>query len=75
LICPEGDELHVIEKLFIEYAWVLVFYTKSAAPRDRRRRRGGPAGARTPGGRAADSEAPSQSGPPCKLLRSVIMIL
>ncbi len=57
----DGDELHDIEKLFIqvEYAWV--FYTKAAAPRDAahwQRRR-------APGGRAADSEAPSQQGPSC----------
>ncbi len=28
LFCPQCDELHDIEKLFIEYAWV--FYTKAA---------------------------------------------
>jgi hypothetical protein len=41
LFCPYGDELHDIEKLFIEYAWV--FYTKAAAPRD--------AAQQAPGGR------------------------
>jgi hypothetical protein len=56
LFCPHGDELHDIEKLFIEYAWV--FYTKAAAPRD--------AAQRAPGGRRLGGLEPS--GP--KLLRT-----
>ncbi len=58
--CPHGDELHDIEKLFIEYAWV--FYTKAAAaPRD--------AAQRAPGGRRLGGLEPS--GP--KLLRVIFI--
>ncbi len=62
LFCPHGDELHDIEKLFIEYAWV--FYTKAAAPRD--------AAQRAPGGRRLGGLEPS--GPPTQAELPVLRV-